>query len=361
MIVLSLKEWNIILNSENVNRAMYLATKLKNNLPIYQLRVSCKRDDGSYYSKMIFDLGRFPAAHFSILDEHIILFTDQLLAAVERIYEDKSEQWLEKILWPFFPPFARDRLGRFRERSSASARYYGPLRAKEKEAIRHEIHIFDKRRLYYLRYGAVDQTRIAQMHEKLCRPLLGQCRDEREYFFIEAEKDLKPGSYLQYIYAIFNLQRYFTQSFATWLPEALTFTEMADHLEEDICLLQRDSLFWKGEETCSHSLHPHLQRYLLMFYDYQPDTRSFTGEYGRQFQDQYRQFRWPERKSQASPERIEELFGQSRKSLLKLSRKELTKIYRQKAMAIHPDQGGEHEQFIELTEIYQELSAHIRE
>lgn len=340
---------------------MYLATQLNNNLPNYQLRASCKREDGTFFSQTIFELGRFPAAHFKILDDHIILFTDQLLAAVERVYGEESEQRLEQVLWPFFPPFARDRLARFRERTAAASRYFGPLTAEEKDAIRQEVHLFDKRRLYYLRYGAVDQSRIARMHEKQCRSLLGQCRDEREFYFIEAEKELKPGSYLQYIYAIFNLQRHFTQNFSTWLPEALAFAEMADHLEEDICRLQRDAFFWKGELACQYSLHHHLRRYLLMFFDYQPDSRSFAGEYGSQFRDRHRQFRWPQKKPQAEPQRVAELFGQPRSSLLKLSRKELTRIYRQKALASHPDQGGDHEQFIELTEIYQELAAYIGE
>ncbi len=339
---------------------MYLATLLRNNLPFYQLRISCPREDGSFLPETVYELGRFPAAHFRVLDDHVVLFSDQLLEAVEKFHGSESENWLERVLWPFFPPLVRDRLSRFRERGDARSRYFGPLTAEEKETVRREIHMFDRRRLYYLRYGAVDQSRIARMHEKLCRPLFGQCRDEREYYLQKAEKDLKPGCYLQYVYAIFNLQRFFSQSFSTWLPEAMAFDAMADHLEEEICHLQSDPSFWKGEPVCTHSLHPHLRRYLLMFFDYQPASRSFAGEYGRQFQNQYRQFRWPKRKHQAEPERIQQLFGQSRNSLLKLTKKELTKIYRQKAMTNHPDKGGDHDLFIELQEIYQELLSAVK-
>ena len=125
----------------------------------------------------------------------------------------------------------------------------GPLTDAERDRIACQIHLFDRRRLYYLRYGAVDQSRLSRLHEKTCRPLLDQSRDEREFYFTAEETALQPGHYLQYVYAIFNLQRYFHQSFAPWLPESLAFDEMAEHFEQELCRLNNDSQFWQKRAT----------------------------------------------------------------------------------------------------------------
>jgi hypothetical protein len=69
----------------------------------------------------------------------------------------------------------------------------------------------------------------------------------------------------------------------------------------------------------------------------------------------HRKFRWPERKSSHSPERISEIFTTSKEVLDKMTREQLNRLYRQKAMQLHPDLGGDHDLFIELTEIYNEL------
>ena len=38
-----------------------------------------------------------------------------------------------------------------------------------------------------------------------------------------------------------------------------------------------------------------------------------------------------------------------------MSREQLTRLYRKKAMDLHPDRGGDHDLFIELTEVYESL------
>jgi curved DNA-binding protein CbpA len=38
-----------------------------------------------------------------------------------------------------------------------------------------------------------------------------------------------------------------------------------------------------------------------------------------------------------------------------MTREQQNRLYRKKAMKLHPDGGGDHELFIELTEIYNEL------
>ncbi len=245
----------------------------------------------------------------------------------------------------------QQKLSTFKDRA---AKYRGPLTVDEKKAIQTQIHIFDRRRLYYLRYGAVDQSRLTKLHEKCCRPLLGQSRDEREYSFMAEEKVLEPGSYFQYIFAIFNLQKHFEQSFAPWLPEALAMDELADLLTKFICTLQKDRTFWQTQ-TSEDFLHTHLTRYLWMFFDFSPHRRSFQRDFARTFMGNHRAFKWPEKKIEVPPEKIEEIFGLSHSHLTTLKKEELTRLYRKKAMELHPDKGGDAEHFIILTEVYTTL------
>lgn len=192
------------------------------------------------------------------------------------------------------------------------------------------------------------------MHEKCCRPLLGQSRDEREFYFAEEERILKPREYFQYVYAIFNLHTYFSESFAPWFPEGLGRDAVADSFIEELCRLNQDPHFWKTSAS-EGSLNPHLVRYLIMFFDFQPVARSFLDDYFRRFMSGHRKFRWPEQKSATTPEQMSSVFGKSYESLRKMEKSELTRLYRHKAMKLHPDQGGDHEQFIALTTAYQDL------
>lgn len=330
---------------------MYLA-KLQNGSTIrYEIRESYQRDDDTFYHRQVFDLGEKPEQFFELYEDFIILFKPELLDTIAEKAGRRAESTLEGLLWSFLPEASRQRLDQFKGRNQLR---HGPLTPEEKEDIAKEVHIFDRRRLYYLRYGAVDQSRLTRLHEKCCRPLLGQSRDEREFYFRAEERVLDPGKYLQYIYAIFNLQKYFTKSFAPWLPEALAKEEIAEHFQQTICNLQTDSRFWQNDpESCY--LHDHLVRYLIMFFDFNSTPRSFLDDFARSFMAGRRSFHWPERKTPTPPQKIVDIFGVPYTELKKMSKPKLTKLYRKKAMDLHPDKGGDHERFIELSDIYNEL------
>jgi len=330
---------------------MYLAKVPAGNRTVYQIRQSYRTGERSFQFRTIYHLGEDPGKFITPLQDHIVLFDQDLVEAVSNVGEGDGDALLEQLLWDFLPNEARHRLKRFRYGHNYRA---GPLSGHEREEIGRQIHIFDRRRLYYLRYGAVDQSRLSRLHEKCCRPLLNKSRDEREYYFTAEEKVLDTGSYLQYVYAVFNLQKYFYQSFAPWLPESLAFDEMAEHFESELCLLNSDPSFWLGQQT-GDFLHHHLSRYLIMFFDYSPSRRSFFEDFARSFMAGHRTFRWPESKSSRSPEKISEIFATSYGELKKMNREQLSRLYRRKAMQLHPDQGGDHDLFIELTESYQAL------
>jgi hypothetical protein len=194
------------------------------------------------------------------------------------------------------------------------------------------------------------------MHEKLCRPLLHSSRDEREYYFRTLERQIPPAEYHNYLYAALNLQRYFDVSYAAFLPEALSFSEISELMVEAICQLNEDQSFWLGEER-DDLLHQHLQRYVVLFFDFSPGKRSIENSFVRNFINSHRKFRWPERKPDVNDEKIVSLFSTTFTELKKMEKQALTRLYRQKAMQLHPDQGGDQELFVELTEIYKMLIA----
>ena len=330
---------------------MYLAKIQTGSTTSYQIRQSYEVEENSFNFRIIFDLGTKPGQFIQLFADHVALFDDNLLQAVSAHTGKDSEIVLEQLLYDFLPQEVKKRLGMFRGRSTYPT---GPLTNAEKTRIAAQVHLFDRRRLYYLRYGAVDQSRLARLHEKSCRPLLGQSRDEREFYFSTEEKALQTGQYRQYVYAIFNLQKYFHQSFAPWLPESLAFDEMAEHFEHELCQLNKNSRFWQKEQI-SPSLHYHLTRYLFMFFDYKPTHRSFFDDFVKSFMAGHRTFRWPERQATRSAEKISTVFATPYEQLKKMSRPQLNRLYRKKAMQLHPDRGGDHDLFIELTAIYNEL------
>ena len=69
----------------------------------------------------------------------------------------------------------------------------------------------------------------------------------------------------------------------------------------------------------------------------------------------HKQFRWPERKATVSADEMTTLFGEDAETLRKANKKEITRLYRKKAKSLHPDTGGEQEEFIRLTTAYEEL------
>ncbi len=333
---------------------MYLAPINRAGVTRYEIRQSYLHEtDGSYRYRLIFDLGRDPARYLEQLSDEICYFSAELEERIGAVTDKDPTRLLEELLWDFLPEEEQHRLSLFRNRSTVKIR---PLSDKDRAAIERDVHLFDRRRLYYLRYGAVDQSRIFRLNPKLYRPLLRQSRDEREYYFRDLEEVLKPAEMRTYAFAVFDLQRHFNQSFSATMPEALNQLDIADHFTRDICKLNSDKAFWSGCEM-SDSLHGHLVRYIIMFFDHDYGRRSLLDDFVREFMGRHRTFRWPEKKPSVSIDDAAGIFETSRQTLQKMNKKELTRLFRQRAKELHPDRGGSHERFVELSGAYASLLA----
>ena len=333
---------------------MYLATLTRGQTKHYEIRQSLPGDDHRYLEyQIVFDLGGDPGRYIERLSDDICYFSAELEERLQQETSEDASLILEELLWDFLPAEEQTRLSIFRHRGKARV---SALSEGERSAIEKDIHLFDRRRLYYLRYGAVDQSRIFRLNPKLYRPLLNKCRDEREFYLLDLEKALQHNELRTYVFAIFDLQRHFTESFSATMPEALNQIDIADFFIEEICSLNDDKSFWRTG-TGGTSLHDHLIRYMIMFFDHGYGRRSLFDDFVREFMGRHRAFSWPEKKPAVSTGQAEKIFQRKWQKLQKMSRRELTRLYRERAKELHPDSGGNHEQFIELNGAYASLMA----
>ena len=200
----------------------------------------------------------------------------------------------------------------------------------------------------------MDQCRIGHLPIRYFKALLNKSRDEIEQHILQLEKSLSPREYKQYVYVIFDLQRYFRSSSARSIPQALDQDELDRYFLENVCRLHRDEFFWAGLDKGS-GLHEYLVRYVVMFFDYEFDGSSAWDEYLQNFINSRRFYRQPVAKATLAVAEIVEIFGLSEEKLKTLDKTELTKLFRQKAHELHPDKGGEHDDFVKLIEAYKQL------
>lgn len=331
---------------------MYLASEIEQG----EKRVFIRRSffDAkleTYTYRQVFDLGVNPATFIHEFNERVIYFDESLEDAVAREIGKDPTVYLEELLWEYLPLTVRKSIKNFSRGDNIKL---SPLSAIEQQEVDRFIHIFDRRRLYYLRYNAVDQSRIFRLSDKLYRPLLFKCRDEKEHYISSLEMSLSSREIKKYIYVIFNLQKYYTESYANFMPEALDPGKMEEVFIEELCTLNSDKSFWQ-DGNISYFLRGHLQKYLIRFFDHEFFSRSFAEDFIRNFYASHRKFRWPEREQAVSDDEMSEIFGMSVKELKKMNKTKLMRLFRKKAKEHHPDHGGDQDKFVILLAAYEAL------
>ena len=329
---------------------MYLARQFINNRIHYFLRESFK--DGSILRhRDLLDLGDSPGRYihypggssFYIADEVI----DRISAAGARADYDE----VESFFIPFLDPYIKSRIDPFLYRTENRA--WKRMDAAARQRVLTKTHIFDRRRIHFLRFGQTD-LRELDRSPSLFKVLLNKSRDELEQLMLEREQDLRPNEYKRYIFAIFDLQRFFTQRCARTMPHALDSERLDSYFLEELCRLDADTGFWRGMER-QQGLVSYMVRYVIMFFDY-----SFPG--GQAWNEFFRNhtgggqhagaFKGSRRMSMREATTV---FGVSQQELVEMSKDTLIRLYRKKALQLHPDKGGDHDQFIQLTTAYNEL------
>ncbi len=227
----------------------------------------------------------------------------------------------------------------------------GPLKTANPADRRLPVHLFDKRRVHFLRFGRMDQGHIGRVPPKIFRPVSDRSRDEIEQYFLQSERILKAHERKAYVYVIFDLQRHFSQLCAKTMPQALDQEAVDSYFVQEICRLNRDAAFWAGLPLRDH-LQDYLVRYLIMYFDLDYGQSDVLENLFHQFRNAHRRHRWPQGTAGISFKDASAVFGIGEEALRKMDRRAFTRLFRRKAMAMHPDQGGRHTDFVRLSEAY---------
>ena len=338
---------------------MYLAWKEQNKKRHYFIRQSVL-SQGVYVSRDLMDLGRDPCVFLEYPGGRSFYIHEQ----VEEQLNASGAAWdygdLEDVFWPFVSPDIKRSLQGFKSRDVRN-RKIPELTHQEDEFIRNRLHIVDKRRYNYLRLGELDQSKLTRIPTRFYRPLAFKSRDELEHLFMNMEGALNPSEYSLYVYSFFYLRRFFDEIIAGKMPQGLDQDRLDRLFLQEICSLDRDVSFWKGFGK-KKGLHKYLRRYVIMYFDYPFSTGNILQEHIRDFMARNRAGFQQPRPGKKEPDlkEVSTILGMSVQKLKKMSMRELTRIYRRRALKMHPDKGGDHEEFIRLNEAYQTLLKKIR-
>jgi hypothetical protein len=322
---------------------MYLAAIHENRWYRFEVRESYW-DGDCYRSRHLVDLGHDPAQHIVYPGGRSYYIDPELEDRIIAKGGHPGPEELDDLLWPFVDEDIRYAVGAFRRRQRTPAKA---------GAVGHHlpVHLFDKRRVHFLRFGRMDQGYIGRVPPKIFRPVKDRSRDEIEQYFLQSERILKPHERKAYVYVIFDLQRYFSQLCAKTMPQALDQEAVDTYFVQEICRLNCDAGFWAGMPMGDH-LQDYLVRYLIMYFDLDYGHSDFLENLFHQFRNAHRRHRWPGRGPGVSFKEAGKVFGVDEEVLQKMDRREFSRLFRRKAMGMHPDQGGRHSDFVRLSEAY---------
>ncbi|MGE5258920.1 MAG: hypothetical protein ACM3KE_19775 [Hyphomicrobiales bacterium] len=327
---------------------MYLARKHIGGKTHYVIRESFRQQD-AFLCRDLYELGTEPERYIIYPGGNAFYIDETVEERIRSYGTEPAADEMEAMFWPFLRPEIRMKLDPFRRRERCARDSRRPLEAPHVS----DTHLFDKRRIHFLKTGQMDQRSIGRLPAGLFRGLRNKSRDEIEQGFMDMESVLRPREYKAYTYAIFNLQQFFHQRFARSTPELLDPDEVDAYFIEEVCRLHGDAAFWAGMDA-GDRLSGYLVRYVLMYFDYDYAPRSAAAEYIRDFMNRHRAYR-PPASITVSMQEIARIFGKSREALKKMNRRDLLRLYRQRAQELHPDKGGDHEDFVKLNEAYHKL------
>jgi len=325
---------------------MFIAKEEKHGYISYSICESVI-EDGRLINKKLFDLGTDPSAFIHYPGGNSFYIDESIeLTLLEKGYKVDTFM-LEKLFWPFVDP----RIKRILKDPSG---YNRQRRRPSREAVlkvQRQLHIFDRRRLHFLRFGVINQGDLENIPHRFFLKIANMSRDEIECYINDREQLLRRSQIKTYVYTIFNLKKYFPgRREALLAPWMLDEDELDKAFHEEICKLNQDRTFWKGHFN-GDFLHGYLRRYVIMFYDYNfPKVRVVSGEYWWHSKQQFL-----EKSHRPSMSEALKTMGLTEEEFQRMDKKALQKLYRTKAKKCHPDRGGCKEDFIALKRAYERL------
>lgn len=323
---------------------MYLARKKIKKQTHYYIRDTYR--DGPYLkSRDVFDLGEDPSRYIIYASGHGYYFDEIIEDTLAQfdLYPDQDE--LEQVFWDFLDPEIKRVIVGFQrpfDQSKTTGQDTGL-----------PVHLFDKRRIHYLKFGEMEQRNLDRLPRKLYNVLQGKSRDEVEQYFWVQERILRPTEIKAYVYTIFDLQRFFSEQTAACRPQGLDQTKMDEFFIDAVCAVNSDETFWAGMPV-SERLSDYLVKYVIMYFDYGFPQVSPFQSYLYDFLNRHRSY-VPPKKVRLNMAEAARLFETSWEQLKQMDIRSFSRLYRKMALKHHPDQGGSQETFVKLGKYYQGL------
>jgi len=331
---------------------VYLARQIKDGKTHYFIRESYV-DGTRWKSRDLAALGEDPGCWIHSPTRTAYYIDEAIEDALRDKGVEAGQEELEEVFWPFLDPAVRRIIQNHSPRRSGKAG--GRVARSELAELQRRLHLFDKSRLYFLRYGADDMRKMSSRPMRAYNRLLRKSRDEIEQMIRGMEACLRSDERRVYVYFIFHLQRFFSSPLAASYPQAMDPDTMDEAFLEEVCRLQADPVLFPDEEGGS-GLDPVLVRYVIMYFDNEFRAIHPEWDYIQDFMHRHRSHRKATGRHPRLPlEEACKALDIRQESFERLSLKQLAQHYRKKALERHPDLGGSHEQFIRLTKAYKDL------
>jgi hypothetical protein len=302
----------------------------------------------------LFDLGTRPGDFVVYPGGNSFYFRDDLVEALSAQGVPDLDRQLESLFLPFLPGHIQriviqmTRLGRGRQRC---------LSRQAMEKAQSRLHLFDRRRLYYLRFGRMDSPETIARPHRFLNVLVEKSRDEIEHHFRRLEAGLRIREMKQFVYQALDLGRYFPGEFARLFPLGLDQEKLDQALVEELCRLNRDPDFLDPLAATGppgETLSEHLIPYAIFWFDYEFGQRPPQDRIFEEFMRGRAAYRPPPVESMELSQACR-MFAVTEAEWVALTRGEVSRLYRRLARGCHPDQGGDAKEFIALTEAYERL------
>lgn len=304
---------------------MYLARKITRDGVRYIMRQTYQ-DGGVYRSKKLFDLGTSPENYIKYSGEVHYEVDEEVIQALNEQGISYAEAELEDLFFPFLDPYVRIKLEPFRNRHRY--RSWEPMSGKLRKQAIDTTHIFDRRRIHFLRFGHCSGNTVDKS-PPLYKVLLEKSRDEIEQLIILRENELQPRELDNYLFSIFDLGRFFREHHARAYPSALNRNKVDTFFLQEFCNLDKDPLFWTGFDR-SEQVPGYLRRYLFLYFDHAGNSDMTWHNMGQRFRRARRRYQPSQGEKKMSVSEATAVFGITQQELSQLSRKALTSLYRKK-------------------------------
>jgi hypothetical protein len=323
---------------------MYLAQKRNKQQTHYYIRETY-REGPLLRSRDVFDLGTDPTQYIIYPGGKGYYFDEVLEETLRERGINATQDELDSIFWDFLDPEIQRVIQGFEKKTKKPLS--GPNTVVE------NFHLFDRRRIHFLRFGSMDQQGIHRMPDNFFRTLSAKSRDEIEQYFMREEHILRPRELIRYLFVIFGLQQHLLYS----RPDHMGGNARQDQVDtlfvESVCALDQDDTFWTGMPRTG-DLQGYLRRYVILYFDMAVQQRPSVPRYLHEFMNRHRAYR-PPQKVRLNMAEASRLFETPWENLRQMDGNAFTRLYRKQALKFHPDKGGSQKKFVKLTKLYQNL------